>query len=368
MSFTATTCTSTTSRSARSGSRSGRTITEADIVNFAGLSGDFNPIHIDHEFAKTTPFRRPIAHGLLVCPIGRGLGAARPADADPGVPEHPRVALPRAGLHRRHHPRRQQGAGKQVRGRGRRGEITWQRQIFNQDGKVVRRASRSPSSRAAAGRTAPPADAARPTLPAGRGADERVPALRPGQRHRGHLRRALRRASSPRSASSAAPCGWSSRPSSRRCWSASTTTSRAWSAAARWPTRRHRLLAARRRGGVPRLRRRRPLRPVLQDASSTQLGIDIGNPVIVGETTGTCVCLITPDAERTMRTCLAVSSHLAAQHVDEARLKNVRVAVHRGLRLRQPADGPGGHPRGDPAREEARRQGGDHGDSRDRSS
>ena len=44
----------------------GRTITETDIVNFAGISGDFNPIHMDHEFAKTTPFRRPIAHGLLV--------------------------------------------------------------------------------------------------------------------------------------------------------------------------------------------------------------------------------------------------------------------------------------------------------------
>jgi sugar/nucleoside kinase (ribokinase family) len=53
-----------------------------------------------------------------------------------------------------------------------------------------------------------------------------------------------------------------------------------------------------------------------------ELNIDIGNPVIVGQTTGTCVCLITPDAERTMRTCLAVSSHLAARHVDEARIKN----------------------------------------------
>ncbi|MFO0866806.1 MAG: adenosine kinase [Gemmataceae bacterium] len=51
------------------------------------------------------------------------------------------------------------------------------------------------------------------------------------------------------------------------------------------------------------------------------LKIDIGNPVIVQETTGTCLCLITPDAERTMRTCLAVSSHLAAKHVDEDRIK-----------------------------------------------
>lgn len=53
-----------------------------------------------------------------------------------------------------------------------------------------------------------------------------------------------------------------------------------------------------------------------------KLGIDIGNPIIINETTGTCVCIITPDAERTMRTCLAVSSHLAAKHVDEERIKN----------------------------------------------
>jgi sugar/nucleoside kinase (ribokinase family) len=52
------------------------------------------------------------------------------------------------------------------------------------------------------------------------------------------------------------------------------------------------------------------------------LGIDIGNPIIVNETTGTSVCLITPDAERTMRTCLAVASHLSARHVDETRIQD----------------------------------------------
>jgi 3-hydroxybutyryl-CoA dehydratase len=56
----------------------GRTVTEADIVNFAGLSGDFNPIHTDHEFAKTTPFRGPLAHGLLVFSMGSGLGLYSP--------------------------------------------------------------------------------------------------------------------------------------------------------------------------------------------------------------------------------------------------------------------------------------------------
>src|SRR5215831_16042346 len=53
-----------------------------------------------------------------------------------------------------------------------------------------------------------------------------------------------------------------------------------------------------------------------------ELDIDIGNPVIVGEATGTCLCLITPDAERTMRTCLAVSSRLSARHIEEQRIKN----------------------------------------------
>jgi sugar/nucleoside kinase (ribokinase family) len=52
-----------------------------------------------------------------------------------------------------------------------------------------------------------------------------------------------------------------------------------------------------------------------------ELDIDIGNPVIVNESTGTCVVLITPDAERTMRTCLAVSSHLAGRHVDAERIR-----------------------------------------------
>ncbi len=52
------------------------------------------------------------------------------------------------------------------------------------------------------------------------------------------------------------------------------------------------------------------------------LGIAIGNPIIVNEATGTSVCIVTPDAERTMRTCLAVASHLSARHVDEERIKN----------------------------------------------
>ncbi len=52
-----------------------RTITEADIVNFAGLSGDFNALHTDAEFAKETMFGKRIAHGLLVLSVVSGLAA-----------------------------------------------------------------------------------------------------------------------------------------------------------------------------------------------------------------------------------------------------------------------------------------------------
>ncbi|MBL0699889.1 MAG: MaoC family dehydratase N-terminal domain-containing protein [Desulfosarcina sp.] len=51
----------------------GRTITEADIVNFAGLSGDFNPIHMDQAFAEKTLFKKRIAHGILVFSVASGL-------------------------------------------------------------------------------------------------------------------------------------------------------------------------------------------------------------------------------------------------------------------------------------------------------
>lgn len=52
-----------------------RTVTEADVVAFAGLSGDFNPIHTDAEFAAATPFKQRIAHGALGLSIATGLGA-----------------------------------------------------------------------------------------------------------------------------------------------------------------------------------------------------------------------------------------------------------------------------------------------------
>lgn len=50
-----------------------RTVTEADVVTFAGVSGDFNPLHTDAEFGKTTPFGERIAHGMLVAAMSTGM-------------------------------------------------------------------------------------------------------------------------------------------------------------------------------------------------------------------------------------------------------------------------------------------------------
>jgi acyl dehydratase len=116
---------------------SGRTVTETDVVNFAGVSGDFNPIHMDHEFAKTTPFRRPIAHGLLVFAIGSGLGV--------NCPPMRTVAFLQVREWNFKEPLfigdtvrlKSRVVEKTPRGRGRRGEIVWYRGVFNQDGKVV---------------------------------------------------------------------------------------------------------------------------------------------------------------------------------------------------------------------------------------
>ena len=53
-----------------------RTVTETDIVMFAAMTGDYNPLHVDAEFGKTTIFGQRIAHGLLGLAIGVGLAAS----------------------------------------------------------------------------------------------------------------------------------------------------------------------------------------------------------------------------------------------------------------------------------------------------
>ena len=53
----------------------GRTVGEADITTFAGLVGDWTPIHVDENFSRTTPFGTRIAHGTLTLSIAVGLMA-----------------------------------------------------------------------------------------------------------------------------------------------------------------------------------------------------------------------------------------------------------------------------------------------------
>jgi acyl dehydratase len=115
----------------------GRTITETDIVTFAGLSGDYNPIHMDHEFAKTTAYRQPIAHGLLVWAISSGLGMLSPpmrTQAFIGIRDWQFKLPVFIGDTIRIKTRVLE---KEERSRGRRGVITWMRTITNQDGKIV---------------------------------------------------------------------------------------------------------------------------------------------------------------------------------------------------------------------------------------
>lgn len=52
-----------------------RTITEADVGLFGGLSMDFNPVHFNHEYAKTTNYGRPLVQGNLVASLLTGAGA-----------------------------------------------------------------------------------------------------------------------------------------------------------------------------------------------------------------------------------------------------------------------------------------------------
>ena len=50
-----------------------KTISETDVYLFAGVTGDFNPLHVDEEFAKGTPFGRRVAHGPLTLSLCAGL-------------------------------------------------------------------------------------------------------------------------------------------------------------------------------------------------------------------------------------------------------------------------------------------------------
>src|SRR2546427_8101346 len=108
-----------------------RTVTETDVVNFAGVTGDYNPLHVDHEFARTTLFGKPIAHGLLGLSFVAGLGSHSPwmrTAAFVKVCEW--CFLKPIFIGDTVHVQTEILA-KEIRGRGRRGLITWKRQLVN---------------------------------------------------------------------------------------------------------------------------------------------------------------------------------------------------------------------------------------------
>jgi len=76
-----------------------KTITDADIINFAGVSGDTNPLHLSHEFASQTIFESCIAHGMLTASfISTVIGTKMPGPGCIYVSQNLRFKAPvRAG-------------------------------------------------------------------------------------------------------------------------------------------------------------------------------------------------------------------------------------------------------------------------------
>jgi 3-hydroxybutyryl-CoA dehydratase len=114
-----------------------RTVTETDVVLFAGLSGDFNPLHVDHASSQTGPFGRPVAHGLLGMSIATGLISQAPrvdTIAFLAILEW-KFLQPIAFGDTIHAVSKVESLTPHANGR--RGVVTWYRRIFNQDARLV---------------------------------------------------------------------------------------------------------------------------------------------------------------------------------------------------------------------------------------
>ena len=116
-----------------------RTVTSTDIVNFACLTGDFNEVHTNFEYCKTTPFGEPVAHGPLVYGIMGGLTYAS------GVNDGTLIGLLGIDQWRMLGPVKHgdtirvvaKVVEKKETSKADRGVITLQRQCVKQDGSVV---------------------------------------------------------------------------------------------------------------------------------------------------------------------------------------------------------------------------------------
>jgi 3-hydroxybutyryl-CoA dehydratase len=115
----------------------GRTVTEADVVNYAGFSGDFNPIHMDAEFAKQTPFRGRIAHGLGVFCIASGLATNAPTVRTLALLNVKAWQFVKPVMIGDTIRVKGEVIALTPQGRGKRGEVVWRRTILNQRDEVV---------------------------------------------------------------------------------------------------------------------------------------------------------------------------------------------------------------------------------------
>lgn len=115
-----------------------RTVTETDVVQFAAMTGDFNPLHIDHQFAENGPFGKPVAHGLLGISWVAGLGCNNPrvnTAAFVGIRDWSFLRPVYIGdtLH----------AESSIADKGavnkRGGTVIWEHRLINQRGKIVQR-------------------------------------------------------------------------------------------------------------------------------------------------------------------------------------------------------------------------------------
>ena len=116
-----------------------RTLTQTDIVNYSGLSGDFLPPHVDWEFCKQQPYGEPIAQGPLVLAIAAGLLCQS------GISQGTVVAMLGVDKWRIHAPVKhgdtlhviQTVLSKRPSSKGGRGIVTFLRRIINQRDEVV---------------------------------------------------------------------------------------------------------------------------------------------------------------------------------------------------------------------------------------
>jgi 3-hydroxybutyryl-CoA dehydratase len=113
----------------------GRTVTEADVVEFAGLSGDYHPLHVDRHYAEQkTRFGQRIAHGLLVLSIATGKVPADPdkVEALYGL-DHVRFLKP-VYLGDTVHIEMEVV---NLRDKGESGIVTYEQRVLNQDNELV---------------------------------------------------------------------------------------------------------------------------------------------------------------------------------------------------------------------------------------